>query len=314
MTWSRGTAVLSAVGAAFLGSVAVAQEDPQLNDEPVPQAKKNVEFKVSGGGMHMFETNIDSGGDVEVSRFSLGINAKSQIERDLELNLGASFLWSEYNFSGDTALGGPDPWTSVQTLDLSAIFNWGVSDDWTIFGGPIFGFSRESGADFGDSFTGGGLVGASFVAGPDLVLGGGFGMTTRLEDSLRVFPVIVVEWQITNDVRLSSSVPAMAGRTIGMELVYDLGGGWETALGGGYEFHRFRLDDDGQAPEGVGQDTSIPFWVRLTYGTDDNFRLNFMGGFVGTGELNLDSNVGTPITEENYDAAFIVGASASIAF
>lgn len=313
MTWSRGNTVLSALSAVFLGSVALAQQ-PQLNDGPVPTAKKNVQFTLRGGAQHLFETNIDGGGDIEVTRIGAGVNANTEINRDLQLDIGFDVLWSTYNFSGDTSLGGPDPWDDVQTYSVAGILNWNMSSDWTMFGGPIFQVSRESGADFGDSFTGGGIVGASFEAGPDLVLGAGVGVMTRLEDSLRLFPVFAIEWQITNDLRLTSRLPAQVSRTIGMELVWDLDGGWEAAIGGGYEFHRFRLDDDGQAPNGVGQDTSIPLWARISYGTTDNFKLNFYGGLSATGSLNLDDEVAKPITEEDYDSAVIIGASASILF
>lgn len=313
MTWSRGNAVLSAICAVFLGSVAFAQQ-PQLNDGPVTETKKNVEFTLYGGGQHLFETNIDAGGDMEVTRAGFGINANSEITRDLDLNIGFEFLWSDYNFSGDTALGGPDPWDDVQTYTLSALMNWNMSSDWTMFGGPIFRISRESGADFSDSFTGGGIIGVSYKVGPDLTLGGGLGAMSQLEDSMRLFPVFAIEWQITNELRLTSRLPAQVSRTIGMELVWDLDGGWEAAIGGGYEFHRFRLDDDGLAPDGAGQDESIPLWTRLSYATEDNLTFNFYAGISATGTLNLDSDIGIPITEEDYDSAIIIGASASIQF
>lgn len=315
MTRLRGTAVFSAAGALFLGSIAMAQADqPELNEIPSPKAKKNVEFTVSAGGMYMFETSIDAGGDFEVARGSISVGAESRIQRDLILNLGFGFEFSSYNFSGDTALGGPDPWGDVQTFDLAGILRWEVSDDWSLFGGPVFQFSRESGADFGDSFTGGGIAGATFMPHPDLVIGGGIGVITRLEDSVRAFPVLLIDWHITSNLRLSSTTPSLAARYTGLEFIYDLGGGWETGVGGAYDYHRFRLDDDGIAPEGVGEESSIPLWVRLGYGTGDNFSFNLYAGINFNGELNLDDAAAEPITEESFDSAIIVGASASITF
>jgi len=65
------------------------------------------------------------------------------------------------------------------------------------------------------------------------------------------FPYIAVDWKITDDLRLSNPF-ARALRPAGLELSYgsliagDRGGG-------AYRSFRFRLDDSGVAPNGVGE-------------------------------------------------------------
>ena len=112
-----------------------------------------------------------------------------------------------------------------------------------------------------------------------------------------------------------ATVPGPGGAAItGAELIWDLGRGWEVGLGGRYEYRRFRLDDDGIAPDGVGQETGVPIWGRLSYRFNPNLSLDFYGGYTFLHELELTDDQGHTLAEEDVDPAPLVAVFVQVRF
>lgn len=283
---------------------------------------REVMFNIYGGFAHQFRTNIDRGGEFSSSRVDASISAMTSITPDFDVRFAFGYEFDRYRFRGNTGIAqtlgadGPQPWEDIHTFGFGIIFGADMSNDWRIFGGPVFQFSGESGASFSDAFIAGGFIGTSFDLSPELTLGGGVGVVTQIERSVRIFPVLIVNWEITDQLKLTTETRASASGDTSLELVYDWGGGFETAIGGMYRFRRFRLDDNPSAlvPDGVGQHSSFPFWLRLTYHFNPSFSLNVHGGAVLAGHLRLMNSGGGRIGREDYDPAGLVGVSASIRF
>lgn len=275
--------------------------------------EQGVYFSVRGGFEHQFKANIDGGGDIGVSRGIFGVAARAEITPDLDGTFAFSYGIDDYRIRNATLMG-INPWDDIHTLSASAIFSLALNSDWTIFGGPVLQFARESGADWGDSVSAGGVIGASVRLSDQLTLGGGVGVVTQIEDSARIIPIIRINWQINDRLRLSSRTDSAGSGDSGIELIYTLGGGWEIAGGGAYRFRRFRLDNTGIAPNGVGEETSIPAWIRLTWNGNPNVTVNFYGGLAMGGTLRLENSSGIRLRGEDYDAAGLLGASLSVRF
>ena len=238
---------LSVVGAASAGVLEQAEEQ----QAPSRQAAAELHFSVTTGLEHQLKSDLDGAGELDVTRLRFGLGATFAPQADFDVALQFNYAFDNYSFSGSTSLGGPDPWDDVHTIGLNATVSYKATNQWTVFGGPVFQFSHESDGDIGDGFTGGGFVGASYVCSRELVLGGGLGVLSQIEDDARVFPVLVVHWQILDHLRLTSQTAGSGSGVAGLELVYDWGNDWELAFGGSYTFRRFRLDDEGVAPSGV---------------------------------------------------------------
>jgi hypothetical protein len=80
-----------------------------------------------------------------------------------------------------------------------------------------------------------------------------------------------------------------------------------------WERDRFRLDDEGVAPEGVGENESTPLWMRLTYQTQPMDFTVIAGVNLG-GELTLEDRDGNRIAREDYDPSVAVGLTGRIRF
>ena len=273
----------------------------------------DLKFTVYTGAETSLETDIEGGGNVDVFRLRFGVTGTAGLTRDLDLAVSVGYGLDLYDFSGTTRLGGVDPWGDIHTLSIGALLSLNLNDDWTAFAGPVFQFAREDNADLDDSFIGGGVVGATYKVSSALTVGGGLGLVSQIEDDPRFFPVIVLDWEISDTLRLTSQTTGASGRS-GLELVYDLGNDWETAIGGSYDFRRFRLDDEGIAPDGVGEETRLPIRARLSYRAGDHFVIDLYAGIALSGELELQDSNGAGIGQEDVDPAGLLGVTVTISF
>ena len=272
----------------------------------------DLSFAIYSGAEFTFESDIEGGGDLDVFRLQFGVTGRAGLTPDLDLAVHIGYDVDLYDFSGTSALG-IDPWEDIHTFNVGAVLSMQMSNDWTLFGGPVFQFAREDSADLDDSFIGGGVIGATYEVNSSLTVGGGLGMVSQIEDDPRIFPVIVLDWEISDTLRLTSKTAGAAGRS-GLELIYDFADNWEAAIGGSYEFRRFRLDDDGVAPGGVGEEKSFPLRARLSYRMSDHVVLDFYAGVVTESELELQSATGVGIGNEDVDTAGLVGFTVRLNF
>lgn len=280
-------------------------------------------FTFGGGYTYRFDTSLDEGGgDFSNSALTGGLNASTDINRDLSLTLRVNFGVSDYSFSngsgGINDFAALEPWNTIHAIAFGGAASWTVTDQWSLFGGPIFQFARESDADWADSFTAGVIAGATYAVHDQLVIGLGVGIISQIEDSIRFFPIPIIEWGINDNFRISSR-GASGGRTSiefsGVEMIWMTDSKqWEFALGGGVSSLRFRLDDDGVAPNGVGSDESTPIWLRAGFRPTKNIMIEALAGIGFGGELSLDDENGDSVADSDYDSPLFVGLFGSIKF
>ena len=261
-----------------------------------------------------FDSSIDNGGKVGVSRYGAELRLDMHMFENDDLQLRFAYQRDEWDFSGSTGLGGDDPWDQVNTVDLALQWTHQLESKNQLFGGPLIRWSGDAGANQSDSDVLGGLVGITHVYSDTLVLGGGVGVIGSLEDDSRLFPVIVIDWKLSDDVRLSSDLTNRFGSKTGVELVWTPREDWSLGVGIAYDYNRFRLDNDGVAPGGVGEAISIPLTLRASYHPSPSVDITVFGGAVFGGELSVVDSAGSTLQTENYDSAGTIGLLARIRF
>ena len=268
---------------------------------------------VRGGYVPQFDSDLDDGSSFDVDRFFVqgGLSYSAGPGRRVSFAVGAGR--DKYNFSG--SLGNNDqPWDRIDQLRLSVPVSWRVDEHWSLFAIPTLRSYGESGADSGDSVTGGALVGTSYRFSDRLTIGPGIGVLSSLEDSASVFPLLIVDWKITDRLSLETGRGLAATQGPGLNFKYRLSDAWNLGLGGRYESLRFRLDDKGPAPDGVGEDRSIPLYLSATYNHDRDLQLSAVAGVDLDGELRLEDADGRRISKESYDPAPFLGITFSARF
>lgn len=292
----------SAVGAA--AQEAEPQEaEPQEADasqiEPLeasPEREMTVELTVTGDVT--FKADFDEAvGDVEIWRSGIGLGLNIPIGERGSLLIDVRSEYWQYNFSNATGMiaGVDNPFEEILRESLSLTFVQQSNDKWGWMahaGGSVAG---ETGADFSNAFaeTFGAGVRRSF--GDDLSITLGAGVLTRFEEDPIVFPLVIVDWQINDQWRLTND------EGTGVQLSYAPDQSWTLTLDGGWEFREFRLDEDGALPEGIVTDQRIPIAAGLMYRNQNGFEGHVRAGAVIWQEFEVADANGNRISENNTD-------------
>ena len=271
-------------------------------------------LSLRGGAAHQFDAGLDDGGSFRVNRFFLqgGPRYAPDFRRSVSLALGYGF--DGYDFSGDRGMAALSPWKTVHTFRVSAPVRWGAGRKWTVFVIPTVRSAAERGASLGDSVSGGGFAGFSYRFGDRLTIGPGVGVMTEIENSPDIFPVLIIDWKITDRLRLETGRGLGASRGPGLFLRWEASERWDVSFGSRYEKLRFRLDREGVAPDGVGADRSFPLFCGATYRFTPRAEASLVGGVALGGELRLEDENGNRVAEVDYDQAGFLGVAFGLRF
>jgi len=255
-----------------------------------------------------------SRGSFTVHRFVIqtGITYKPDYTRSFTLAFG--YGYDDYDFDGDKGFIGLRPWDDIHTFRLSAPIRITKGMSWSFFVVPTIKISGEKGADFNDSLTGGGFAGLAYRFNERLSMGPGIGVMTQIEDDTSIFPMLVINWKITDTLSLETGGGSDAGLGPGISLNWLITDKYLFTLGGRYKKLRFRLDNNSEIKNGVGQDKSFPIFIGITYKFNSSARLSLTGGIDIKGELKLEDKDGKVIEQEDYETAPFLGLSFSYRF
>lgn len=271
-------------------------------------------ISAEAGAVHQWQSGIDEGGDLSEDAWSFRAGASRAWTPTLRAGLSAGIGQRNYIFSGNAGFGGTRPWSNVRDARLSAPLNWQANERWNVFAVPTVRWSAETGAALNDGRTEGLLAAASYRVNDRLSIGPGFGVFSELEDSTSWFPILAVDWRITDSLSLRTGRGFAATRGPGLNLVWDASDRWSFSLGGRYEQERFRLDGDGIAPDGIGQETSVPLYLGITRSFGPTASFSIIAGAKLGGRLRLEDERGELIEQSDYDTAPFAGATLDLRF
>lgn len=129
---------------------------------------------------------------------------------------------------------------------------------------------------------------------------GGLGVYDQIEKT-SVFPVVIVDWRLNDRWRLVNPLPSGPTGPAGLELDYRFDGDWTAGGGVAYRSVRFRLNDRASAPGGVGEESGVPLFLRVTRNLGPQMALHLYGGAVVGGTPRLEDASGNLIKKEFQD-------------
>jgi len=266
--------------------------------------------QLQGGAVHQFDTDLDEGGSFSVDRAFVHTGLSYAFSRRDSVGVAVGYGYDGYDFdAGGSGLAALDPWGSVNDFRLTIPLRAGIGDNLDLFAAPAVNWRAESGADQGDAMTAGATVGAIWRFSEDLRLGAGFGAFSEIEDDATFFPILLIDWQITESFSLETGQGVGATRGPGLTLNWTGLDKWRFSLGARYETWRFRLDDSGPAPEGVGEEKAIPVYLQASYDVIPPVRLGLVAGLDVGGTLQLEDEDGRELEKEDFDPTPFFGFS-----
>ena len=257
-------------------------------------------------GIAQFDTDLDAGGSM---RWAGGIAAGSllrQMTPQFAAGLSVQYDFQEWNFGDPTAFGGVAPWGTVNQPQVGVTFIYAPTEDWTIVVAPSVAWAYESGASTGNAVEYGAVVVATKDFSPTLSVGIGAAMFRRLSET-RTFPFLAIDWRINDAWRLANPFPAGPSGGAGLELRYAFAEGWEAGFGGTYRSFDFRLDQGGPVPDGIGENTFIPVFFRLSRNIGRQAQVDFYAAALANGRLKVKNQDGNDLATDDYRTAPAAG-------
>jgi len=273
--------------------------------QPIPTGTTVTSLGVTG--LNQFDTGLSSGGSFNWQDAAANVNVTKQFTDQVAAGVNLRYNYQNWKWSGPTAFNGRGPWSSIETPALGLSFYYSPTPEWRLGFVPTVEWSGESGAGTGGTATYGAVMSAARRFSKDLTLGLGAGVFRQI-DQTKVFPYLIVNWNITDRLRLSNPLPAGPSGGAGLELSYALTEKWTLAGGGAYRSYRFRLNDTGPVPGGIGQNKFIPFFGRLSYQIAPSTRVDLYAAATVGGNLSVvDSNGNMP-----YSDSYKTGVAAAL--
>ncbi len=254
---------------------------------------------------------MDGGGAFAVNRNHIEVGLSRLWRYDRMVSVSAGIGQDDYRFTGLAT----EPWGRLNSYRVGLFARWGLDQsNWTLFTGPSIRSHVEEGADLDDAITVAVFGGASYKFSDRLTLGPGLGVVGQLEESARYFPVVIVNWDITERLNLGTGGGMATTGGPGISLTYRLNDQWQAGLTGRYEKKRFRLNGEGPAPNGLGEHEYIPVIANITYILYPGSFLSVMLGYNTSGNMVVENENGNIIDESEYENAFSFGLVASYRF
>lgn len=282
--------------------------DAQVPDDPVS-------FNFDAGMLFQGDADLDEGdGSFSLNRWFLGAGVTYAWDRRNSIGLNVGGGVASYDFDDLGGFGSGGPWEDIEDTRLSLVGRFGFGETGTLFLIPSYRYNGEDDSKTSDGRTWGVLAAAGWRIREGLTLGPGIGVFSRLEDGTRVFPILVIDWDISERWNLSTGRGLAASQGPGLELSYRLSDTWRFGLAGRYERVEFRLKRRGEFAGGVGQDRSIPMVLTGRWQPNRYVGVSAFAGLEFNGRLKLEDPDGERLAESDYDSAAIFGATLELRF
>lgn len=273
------------------------------------------ETRVSVGatGLTQANTSIVGGGSFNWQDASANVNATRQFNTDWSAGVSARYNYQNWSWNDFQGLGGRVPWTTINTTALGMNLGYTPAPDWRIGFSPTVEWSGEAGTGTSGTATYGAVMSVARTYSKDLTLGVGAGVFRQI-DQTKVFPFLLVNWNITDRLRLSNPLPAGPSGGAGLELSYAFNDRWTLGGGGAYRSYRFRLNESSSVASGVGQNSFVPVFARLSYRIDPTASIDLYAAATTAGKLYATDTSGNTQLSTNYQTGFAMALTVSKRF
>ncbi|GJQ29216.1 MAG: hypothetical protein HBSAPP03_11000 [Phycisphaerae bacterium] len=312
--------VLMLVALAGLAPAAFAQQGPPVPEynpadggaPPRDGPKVNATFDF--GGRFSFPSDFSDGpGSVSVARAGGSIDVAIDPSDSTRFIVSFGTEYSTYDFDEDTSIASTnEPWDNVLSHTVAVTYRGKVSPQWHVILAASADASYEVGADFADSLTFGGRVGATYSAHERLTVGLGVLVSTRLEDDPIIIPFPILDWQITDQWSLRTGRGSARG--VRLEVAFAPNESLTFSLGGGVEAREFRLDDAGPIPDGVGRDWKAPVSLAVEWKLGEQVTLLGEAGVNLWQNYTIDDANGDELADADADLGFFAGLGVRVRF
>jgi hypothetical protein len=263
--------------------------------------------------VHQGKADLDNGGDMASTSLLLRAGVSTGLRGGHRAGVTLNYDYTDYSFGSPAAFGGRAPWGSIERYGFSLPLSYALQDGWSLGVAPSVDWFGERGADRGDSLAWGGLFTATRRYADGNRLGFGFGAFDRFEKT-SVFPLLLVDWKLSQRWKLVNPLPAGPTGPAGLELDYRFDSDWNLGLGAAWRSTRFRLGTQNVVANGIGEERGVPVFLRASRNFGKQAALNLYAGVVTNGQLRVEDAAGNTLRRVDLDTAPVVGATFTLRY
>jgi len=245
--------------------------------------------------IYQWPAELENGGELTIIRSHLQEGGKLFASRSLMANWGLEIDMSSYDFKEQAT----DAWDEIYRVGVNISLIHPFNHQWSLLVVPSISATGEADAAAGESLAYGMVTALNWKPTENLSLGLGGAVFENLDETQGV-PVIMIDWQLTPRWRLTNPLRSGVTGPAGLELSWHLTDNWTLGSGGTWRNLRFRLDEEGQAPGGTGEESQLPVWVRLTRQLGQT-QLTLYAGAALNGSLTVEDRDGNQLASNDYD-------------
>jgi hypothetical protein len=259
----------------------------------------------SVSGLAQLSTSLDGGGNFHWNGVIAAANVYRQFAPQFGAGLSLTYDWQQWSFDNTVRFGGSAPWRDVYQPQIGATLMYAFSEDVQMMVMPSVSWAYANDASTSNALNYGAVAIVSRDFSPKLTLGIGAAVFRQI-DRTKVFPFLAVDWQIDDRWRLTN--PFSAGPTggAGLELVYKASDDWQVGFGGTYRSFAFRLAQTGPNPDGIGENSTIPVFLRLSRNIGKQAQVDLYAAGLANGTLKVKNRNGDDLATSDYDVAPLV--------
>ena len=273
----------------------------------------SVSTSLNINAINQFNTNIGTGGSFNWQDANIHLNNRYQLDTNSSIGLNLRDGYQNWSWSNVTGYGNKTPWKGIQSPGVGLSYFQKLDDGWTAGFAPIADWVAENGVGTAGSATYGAIGSGTKKYSDDLTIGLGTGVFRQV-DKTKVFPYLLINWKITDKWTLNNPLPAGPSGGAGLELSYALADKWSVAGGAAYRSYRFRLSNSNYTPNGVGQNSFIPIFTRLSYSIDKGSSADLYLAANTGGKLSVTNVSGATPYSTNYSTGIAAALSITARF
>jgi hypothetical protein len=285
----------------LLPAIASAQDAPPLSS-------------VSATALARLRADIDGGGDFSVNAAAVRAKLGRAFGPRTSADISVSYVYEDWRFGTPSALGTTAPWGTVHQPSVGASVRYAYSDALAFLVAPQVDWNYETGASASEGLSYGSVVGAIYTYSKTLTVGVGAAAFRQVKPPHRVFPFVIVNWQITEKLLLSNPLEAGPTGGPGVELTYEISEPWDVGIRRRVSGHPLPAATRRAYLEWHRPGEGVPIFAHFAFSPSRELTVDFYAGAIVNGNMRvLDSN-GATLSSSDYNTQPVLGIRAAYAF
>ncbi len=255
-------------------------------------------------------SEAEGGGEIGLSRGYLRAGTFTNTGEGATFATSLEYGVLDFEFKDTNEL-----WNSAADIRLSAAYRKEIGEIFTLMIAPSLRLAYENGAELEESYEAGVFGAYYWYVNDRLTFGPALGITSGLGgDDVTIIPAFYVNWDISDQLTLSTGRAPGATRGPGLNLDWKISEDTTIGLAARYEVIDFRLDDDGSNAGGIGQYKNVPIVATYKYEPLPFVSVSAFAGVSTGGEVSLESSSGSTLQTTEFDTAPVFGGSFRVLF